>query len=188
MADALHQAAVAQEGVGVVVHDLVAVAVEFAGQQLLGQRHADRVGDALAERAGGGLDAGGVAVFGVAGGLAVELAEALQLGDRQVVAGQVQQRVDQHRAMAVGEHEAVAVGPLGVGRVVAQVMTPQHLGDLGHAHRRARVAGVGLLHRVHRQGADCAGDGVEDRGLDVAGRLHAVLGPKATLTKAAIIP
>ena len=186
--DAFHQAAVAQEHIGVVIDDFMPGAVELGGEDLLGQRHAHGVGDALAERAGGGLDAGGVAVFGVAGGLAVELAEALQLGDRQVVAGQVQQRVDQHRAVAIGEHEAVAVGPLGVGRVVAQVMTPQHLGDLGHAHRRARVAGVGLLHGVHRQGADCAGDGVEDRGLDVAGRLHAVLGPEANIRKAAIIP
>jgi hypothetical protein len=49
-------------------------------------------------------------------------------------------------------------------------------------------AGIGLLHGVHRQGADRAGDGVEDRGFDVAGRLHAVLGPKATIRKAAIIP
>ncbi len=172
--DAFHQAAVAEEDIGVVIDDLVAGAVEVGGQQLFGQRHAHRVGDALAERAGGGLDAGRVAVFGVAGGLAVQLAETLQFLDRQVVAGEVQQRVDQHRAVAVGQHEAVAVGPLGVRRIVLQVVAPQHFGDLGHAHRRTGVAGVGLLHGVHRQGADCAGDRVEDRRLDVAGRLHAV--------------
>jgi hypothetical protein len=62
-----------------------------ARQDLLGQRHADGVGDALAQRAGGGLDAGGVAVFRVARGLAVQLAEVLQVVDGQIVAGEVQQ-------------------------------------------------------------------------------------------------
>jgi hypothetical protein len=66
VADALHQAAVAQEGVGVVVHHGVAFAVELGRQQLLGQRHAHGVGDALAQRAGGGFHAGGVAHLGVA--------------------------------------------------------------------------------------------------------------------------
>jgi hypothetical protein len=70
---------------------VVAGAVELGGQHLFGQRHADGVGDALAERAGGGLDAGGVAVFRVARGLAVQLAEVLQVVDRQIVAGEVQQ-------------------------------------------------------------------------------------------------
>ncbi len=65
---------------------------------------------------------GGDAVLRVARRLGVQLAEVLQLLDRQVVAGQVQQRVEQHRAVAVGQHEAVAVGPVRVGRVVAQVV------------------------------------------------------------------
>jgi hypothetical protein len=75
VADAFHQAAVAHEHVGVVVHHRVAVAVEFLRQQLFGQRHAHRVGDALAQRAGGGFHAGRDAGLGVAGGLAVQLAE-----------------------------------------------------------------------------------------------------------------
>jgi hypothetical protein len=156
--DALHQAAVAEEGVGVVVDDLVAVTVVLRGQHLLGERHADRVADALTERAGGGLDAGGVAVLGVARGLRVPLAEGLQVVDRDVVAGQVQQRVDQHRTVAVGEHEAVAVRPIRVGRVVAQHVVPQHLGDVGHAHRRPRVSGIGLLDGIHAERADGVGE------------------------------
>ena len=48
------------------------------------------------------------------GRLAVQLAEVLQLVDRQVVAGQVQQRVQQHRAVAVRQHEAVAIGPVRI--------------------------------------------------------------------------
>ena len=48
VADAFHHAAVTQKNIGVVVNEGVAFAVEFLGQQLLGQRHADGVADALA--------------------------------------------------------------------------------------------------------------------------------------------
>ena len=51
-----------REGVGVVIDDGVVRLVEL-GQRLFGDGEADGIGDALAERAGGGLDAGGVAVF-----------------------------------------------------------------------------------------------------------------------------
>jgi hypothetical protein len=92
-------------------------------------------------------------------------AELLQLLQRQVVAGEVQQRVDQHRPVAVGQHEAVAVEPLRIGRVVLQVAVPQGDGDVRHAHGRAGVARVGLLHRVHGQRPDRVGHlgGVGDR-------------------------
>ena len=140
-----------------VIDDVVALLVEAAGQRLFGNRHADGIGDALAERTGGGLDARGIAVFRVTRGLGVQLAEVFQLFDRQVVAGQMQQRIDQHRAVAVGEHEAVAIRPLRIGRVVSQEIVPQYLGDIGHAHRRAGVAGVGLLHGIHAEGANGIG-------------------------------
>jgi hypothetical protein len=177
--DAFHQAAVAEEGVGAVVDDLVAGPVELGGEQFFRHGHADGVGDALAERAGGGLDARRVAVLGVARRLRVQLAELLDVVDADVVAGQVQQGVDEHRAVAVGEHEAVAVGPLRVGRVVAQVVVPQHLGDLRHAHGGAGVAGFGLFDRVHGEGADGAGQVVEHWRLEVAesGRLDGHLFP-----------
>ena len=51
--------------------------VELRGEQPLGERHADRVGEALAERTGRGLDAGRDADLRVAGRLRVQLAEAL---------------------------------------------------------------------------------------------------------------
>jgi hypothetical protein len=65
--DAFHQTAVAEEDIGEVVDDVVAGLVELRGQRLLGQGHADGVGDALTERAGGGLHARGVAVLGMSG-------------------------------------------------------------------------------------------------------------------------
>ena len=57
VADALHEAAVAGDDEGVVVDQVVA---ELGAQAALGDRHADRVGETLAERAGGDLDARGV--------------------------------------------------------------------------------------------------------------------------------
>ena len=55
LADAFHQAAVAGDDIGVVIDDAVA---EPRVEQPLRQRHADGVGEALAERTGGRLDAG----------------------------------------------------------------------------------------------------------------------------------
>ena len=63
VADALHEAAVAGDDERVVV---LHVGAEAGAQDALGDRHADRVGEALAERPGGDLDAGGVARLGVA--------------------------------------------------------------------------------------------------------------------------
>ena len=72
------------------------------------------------ERAGGRLDAARMAALGMAGGAAAELAEALDLVDRHVgIAGQVQQRVEQHRAVPGRQHEAVAVGPVRRRRIEA---------------------------------------------------------------------
>ena len=126
VADAFHHATVAHENVGVVVNDVQVFAVisfvEFFGEQLLSQCKTDRVGDALAEWAGGGFYAWGHAHFRVASGFAVQLAEVFQLGHRQFVAGQVQHGVIQHRRVAVGEDETVAVGPMRVARVVFQVV------------------------------------------------------------------
>jgi hypothetical protein len=175
--DALHQAAVAQEDVGLVVDDGVPGAVEFRGEELLGERHPYGVGEALAQRAGGGLDPRRHAHFRVPRRLRVHLAEGLQVVHRHRVAREVQQRVLQHRAVPVGEHEAVAVGPGRVGRVVAQEPAPQHFRDLGHAHGHAGVSGIGLLDGVHREGADgvgevCGGGGGHGHALWGEGGLH----------------
>ena len=62
LADAFHQAAVAYKHIGVVVDQIVA---ELGIEDALGERHTHRIGETLAERAGGRLDAGGVAVFWV---------------------------------------------------------------------------------------------------------------------------
>ncbi len=121
--DALHHAAVSGEAVDVVIEDGQAFAIVARGEPALGDRHADRIAAALAERAGGGLDAGRVAIFGVAGGLGADLAEILDVlqADRRIAgriavlvdlldAREVEQRIEQHRGVADRQDEAVAVG------------------------------------------------------------------------------
>ena len=156
--DAFHQAAVAQERIGVVVHNVVARAVELRRQGFLGQRETNGVGNALPQRAGRGFDTRRVTVFRVPRSLGVQLPEVLDVVNANVVPAQVQQGVLQHGAMAVRQYKTVTVGPLRVGRVVAQVIVPQYLGDIRHTHGRTRVAGLGFLNRIHAQRANGVGE------------------------------
>ena len=100
------------------------LAVVDRGQVRLGDRQADAVAEPLAERAGRHLDPGRVVVLGMPGRPASELPERPQVVEGEVVARQVQQRVEQGRTVAGREHEPVAVEPVGVGRVEAQVARP----------------------------------------------------------------
>ena len=158
--DALQEVAVAGDDVGPVVDDRVPGAVELGGQAPLGDGHADRVRDALAERTGRRLDAGRQAVLRMAGRPRAPLPERLEVVEREVVAGQVEQRVQEHRGVAGRQDEAVAIRPVRVGRGVAQEARPEHVGHRRRAHRGARVAGVRLLDAIDRQGPD----GVDRRG------------------------
>ena len=152
--DPLLHVAVGGDEVGEVADRHVAVAVEARGQHPLAQREADGRGDALPERARGRLDAGDVAVFGVSGAGRAELPEALDLVERDVVAGEVQRRVQEHRRVAAGEDEAVAPRPVGrLGRVAHDARVEQ-VRDRGQRHGGAGVARVRPLDGVHRQRAD----------------------------------
>ena len=137
------------------VDDVVA---ELGGEHALGERETDGGGDALAEGTGGGLDARRDEALGVARRLRMELAEALQLIQRHLrIAGEIEKRVEQHRAVAGRQDEAVAVGPVRVGRIEFQVAREQDRGDVGHAHRHAGMAGLRLLDGVHGEGANRIG-------------------------------
>ena len=155
LAHALHEAAVTGHHPSVVIDDLGAV---FRAQHLFGDGKAHRVGDALAERAGGGLDGVEILALGVTGGLGAPLAEVLDLFERHfLVAGQMQHRVEQHRAVAHRENEAVAVGPGRRLGVEFHMLVEQHGRDVGHAHRHAGVARIGGGNGVEGQGADGRG-------------------------------
>ena len=161
----LHHVAVAGERVDMVVEDREVRFVVARGEVFLRHRHADGIAAALPERTGGGFDAGGQAIFRMARRLAVELAELLEVVERERRAAailvlvdrpdadQMDQAVEQHRGVADREDEAIAVRPVRVVRIVVHEALPERVGDGRERHRRSRMAGVRLLHRVHRQSA-----------------------------------
>jgi hypothetical protein len=151
VADAFHETAVAGDHEGEVV---LRVGAEAGTQVLLGDRHPDGVGEALAERAGGDLDAEGVAGLGVAGGDGLPLAEVAQVVELEAVAAQVQQGVLQDRGVPVGEDETVTVRPARIGGVVLHDPAVEHVSERRQCHRCALVAAVGGEWAVHRHPPD----------------------------------
>ena len=166
-ADALHQAAVATDRVDVVVEDVEPRLVVAAAEQFLRDRHADAGGDALAQRAGGRFDARDPVIFRMPRRLAVELAEVADVVERDrrlaqpLVIGvhrlrlrQMQHRPEQHRGVAVGQHETIAVGPDRILGVEAHDPVPDRVDQRRQRHRRARMPGIRLLDGVDRERAD----------------------------------
>jgi hypothetical protein len=104
---------------------------------------------------------------GWAGTFAVELPEALDvlqrhrglsedfiLGVDGADPGQVEHGVEQHRRVAGGQDESVAIGPDRMAGIEAQEALPQAVDHRRQRHRRAGVAGVRPLHRIHGQRPD----------------------------------
>ena len=90
--------------------------------------------------------------------LAVELAETadvverhrrlpqpLVVGVHRLGPGEMQHRPEQHRGVAVGEHEPIAVGPDRVLRIEAHHAVPERVDQRRERHRRAGMSGLGLL-------------------------------------------
>ena len=152
--DSLLHVAVAGDEERVVVDDLLRRPVERRREVGFGEREADGVADALAERSGRDLDPDGVAELGVPGRPALPLPELLDVVEAEVVAGEVQAGVLEHAGVAGAEDEAVATGPVRVDRVVVHDPRVEGVAERGETHRGARVAGVGLLDGVHRQRPD----------------------------------
>ncbi len=146
-----------------VVEQVEARLVVALRQEALRNRHADAVGHALRQRPRGRLHARRHPVFRVTRRHAAELAELLDVVQRDRVRslvlvllvgrdiGQVQQPVQQHRCVADRQNETVPVRPMRIRRVIAQHLLPERVAHRGHAHRRARMARFRLLNRVHRQ-------------------------------------
>jgi hypothetical protein len=167
--NAFHEATVTKEHPGLVMDNVVSRPVELGGQHLLTHGHANGIRDALAQRTRGCLDRTARLEFRVACRLVAHLPEVLQLVDGEIlVASQVQQAVKQHRAMAIGQHEAVAIRPLRIGRVVFEIISPQDFGDIRHPHRGAGVTRVRRLDGIHAQ---CSDRIREDSPVSLAGTL-----------------
>ena len=143
VADALLDVPVGDEAVDEVVERAGAgggVRVVQAPLAAGGHGHADRVAEALPERAGGGLHAGGEPVLRVPGRDAAPGPQRLQVIQGQPVPGQVQLDVQGEAGVPAGQHEAVATHPVRIGRIVPEQPLEEQVGRGRQAHRRARVS------------------------------------------------
>ena len=103
-------------------------------------RHADAIGEALAQRTGGDLNAGRQSILRMAGSFRSKLAKVFDLVERQIVAGQMQQRIKQHRAVAGRKQKPIAIFPLRILRVVPQEARPKHVSHRRGAQRQTGMA------------------------------------------------
>ena len=149
--DAFHQAAVAAEGEGVVVDDGITRFIENSCQVSFCHGHADSHAQAGAEGACRRFDARRVAVFRMTRCQGAILTELFNVVHGQAVAVEMEQRIQQHRAVASREDKAVAVRPFRVLCVMVHVICPEFVCNGGCAEGQAGMAGVGLLDGVSRQ-------------------------------------
>jgi hypothetical protein len=70
------------------------------------------------------------------------------------VAREVQQGIQQHGAVPVGQHHAVAVPPGGLSRVELEVPRVKRSGNFGHAQRHALMPFLGTGDRIDGQKSD----------------------------------
>ena len=83
-----------------------------------------------------------------------QVRNALRSSSSEAEAAEVELDVQREARVAAGEHEAVAAGPVGVGRVVPHHLLEEQVGRRRQAHRRTGVAVADLLDRVHGQHPD----------------------------------
>ena len=96
--------------------------------------------------------------FRVTRGARSELAEIPAIVDRDRVTRQVQQRVQQHRAVAPFEStKRSRFHHFGLPGLCLSTSAPQHLGNVRHAHGSTRMSRVRSLDCVHRDRADGVG-------------------------------
>ena len=116
--------------------------------------HPDRGGKTLPERAGRHLRSRGVTAFRMARGLASPLSKSLQVVQREIIAGQIQKGIEEHRGVAGRQDKPVAVRPKGISRIVLQTSRPKGVGCGSGPHRHARMTGFRLFNGIRRQKPD----------------------------------
>src|SRR5579864_3100071 len=109
-----HEVTVGNDAERAVIDNGVARLVIGSRQVRFRDRQTDAVGEALAEWSSRELNAWRQAILRMTGCPATPLAELLDLLERQVVSGEVQQAVQQHASVPGRKHETIAVGPLRV--------------------------------------------------------------------------
>ena len=146
---ALLDTTVARQRPDRVVEDRVRGGVETRPEHLRRHRLSDSVSHPLPERAGGGLDAGRVAILRVSRRLRAPLPETLEFVDRQGVTAEVEPRVQKHAPVPGRQNESIAVDPIGIERIVAKQITIEHGAKLRCPERQTQVTRGAGLDSVH---------------------------------------
>ncbi len=151
--DAFLQVAIAGDHVDEVVERARArcgLRVEEPALEARGVSEADSGGQALAQRAGRDLDAGGVAVLGVTGGLGTPGAQCLEVVELEAVTAEVELNVLGQRAVSNGEDEPVTAEPVVVGRVATHDLLEQEVCGGCEAHGSSGMPVANLFHGIRR--------------------------------------
>ena len=152
---ALHQVAIAAQHIGVVIDHRVPVAVVHRRQMLLRHGHSHRHAESLSQRPGRHLHARRLAALRMPRCLRSPLPELLQLRQRQVVAGEMQRAIQQHRRVPIRQHKPIAVDPLRRRRIVLHQLVIQQIRYRSAAQRRSRMAALRLFDSVYSQKTQC---------------------------------
>src|SRR6266850_4434314 len=130
--------------------------------QLEPERQAERDREALAQRAGGGLDARQRGPVGMALERRAELAQRdeLFLGK---VAGLGQHGIERRDGVALGEHDPIALGPVRPLGIVPQAAEVERGEDVDHRERAARMPGARVREHAQDLNAAFARDRFETR-------------------------
>ena len=176
-----HHVAIATKSIDVEVEQVVARPVVIGAEPLTSDSHADARRHALAERTRCRLDARRPTVLGMSRTAASGLAKRLDIVERYGVSAdlfvarvhcldacQMDQAVEQHRCVTAREDKAIAIDPSGIRRVIAQHTLPQGIRGRSRIHRRARMAGLRLLHSIHDQHSN----GVDRKLVHIGLRSH----------------
>lgn len=157
LGDTFLEAAVTSEGNDVVVEESMLGSVELGRSALARHGVTDGITDALTERASGGFDTWSLVILGMAGSDAVKLAEVFERLKWDVIAGEVQPAVDEHRTVTCGQDEAVAVEPLGSGRVEVERLGEKDGTDFGTTEGESEVAGRAGVDGINGEAASFGG-------------------------------
>ena len=127
--------------------------VETRRRHLRRHRNSDGVAHPLSERASRAFHTGRFKELRVAGCLAVQLPEALDLVHGEVVPAQMQPGVKEHTAVTRRENEVVPSNPARFLRVMFERVAVQHCPHLRTSQRKTEVPRFRGLHCVHAQTA-----------------------------------
>ena len=163
--DAFHHVAVGHNRIRKMIDNRMFGTIVARGKIRFGNRHADAIRKTLTERTRRHIHTRRESVFGMPGRERIPLTKIFDFLQRQIITRQMQQGIQQHRAMSTGQNKTVTVKPFWIRGIVFEKTRPQHIRHRRRAERQTGMSAVGFLNRIHRKRADGVdGQLVEFRG------------------------